>query len=463
VFAFACLASPALAQAPQPVTPPMRADPIAPLKSVPRSIADVRMSFAPVVERAAPAVVNIYTSRVVSRSTGDPFFDRFFGVGPERQNSLGSGVILSPDGVIATNNHVIDGMQEIKVVLSDRREFVARVLLADSKTDLAVLKIDAPEKLPFLEYANSDAAEVGDVVLAIGNPFGVGQTVTSGIVSALARTAVAITDYQFFIQTDAAINPGNSGGALIDVDGRLLGVNTAIFSRSGGSNGVGFAIPSRLVRQVIAQATNGGAIRRPWLGASSETVTPDLARAVGLDRPVGAIIGEVYPGGPAAKAGLKEGDVVVEIAGQPVFDAETLHYRVGIEDAGKTAPVIFMRAGKRMSSTFAFAPPPATPAKDERALAGDQPLASAKVANLSPALNEELGLNPMLAGVVITEVAPGSFAARQRVRPGYRVLSVNGRSVQTTAQLAAALAAPSPRWVIEIDTGDRVVAWRVGR
>ena len=184
------LAWPALAQAPQPVTPPLRAEPIAPVKVAPRSMTDVKMSFAPVVERAAPAVVNIYTSRVVNRSTGDPFFDRFFGVGPERQNSLGSGVILSPDGVIATNNHVIEGMQEIKVVLLDRREFVARVLLADAKTDLAVLKIDANEKLPFLDYANSDAAEVGDVVLAIGNPFGVGQTVTSGIVSALARTAV---------------------------------------------------------------------------------------------------------------------------------------------------------------------------------------------------------------------------------------------------------------------------------
>ncbi|HNS87903.1 MAG TPA: trypsin-like peptidase domain-containing protein, partial [Parvularculaceae bacterium] len=267
-------------------------------RKAPETMADVKMSFAPIVEDAAPAVVNVYTSRVVQRSTGDPFFDRFFGVGPQQQNSLGSGVIVSRDGVIVTNNHVVENMQEIKVVLSDRREFEARVLLTDPQSDLAVLRIDAGEPLPFLEFANSDAAEVGDIVLAIGNPFGVGQTVTSGIISALARTAVSISDYQFFIQTDAAINPGNSGGALIDVEGKLLGVNTAIFSRSGGSNGIGFAIPARLVQQVLATATKGVALHRPWVGATTETVTTDLAKALKLDRPIGAIVGDIYPLGP---------------------------------------------------------------------------------------------------------------------------------------------------------------------
>ncbi|MGF1543462.1 MAG: trypsin-like peptidase domain-containing protein [Parvularculaceae bacterium] len=278
------------------VSTDMDGDAIEAPRFVPTSMEEARASFAPVVERAAPAVVNVFTRGQARRSTGDAFFDRFFGVGPRETTSLGSGVIVSPDGVVVTNNHVIENMSEIKVVFADRREFGAELVLADPRTDLAVLKIEAGEPLPFLEFANSDAAEVGDLVLAIGNPFGVGQTVTSGIVSALARTAVTASDdasYQFFIQTDAAINPGNSGGALVDVDGRLLGVNTAIYSRSGGSNGIGFAVPSRLVRQVIATALRGGEIQRPWSGASTETVNASLAKALGLDRPAGAIVNDL--------------------------------------------------------------------------------------------------------------------------------------------------------------------------
>jgi Do/DeqQ family serine protease len=465
VFALAA-ASPAFAQAPSPrlVQQEMQGEAISPApRKPPASTADVKMSFAPIVEAAAPAVVNIYTSRVVTRSTGDPFFDRFFGVGPEKQNSLGSGVIVARDGVIVTNNHVVEGMTEIKVVLHDRREFDARLLLADPQSDLAILRIDAGEPLPYLEFGNSDAAEVGDVVLAIGNPFGVGQTVTSGIISALARTAVSISDYQFFIQTDAAINPGNSGGALIDSDGKVIGINTAIFSRSGGSNGIGFAIPARLVQQVISTATKGVALLRPWVGGTTETVSPDLAKALKLDRPIGAIVGDLYPSGPLAKAGLRQGDVVVALAGQPVFDAETLRYRVGVQNPGDRAKLDFIRDGVKQSADMIFALAPETPARDERSLTGNHPLNGVKVANRSPRFNEEMGANPLLTGVVVTDVSQGSFAWRSRLRRGFRVVSVNGVKVGTTADLQREIGKPASGWVIEIDRGDRVVAWRIGR
>ncbi len=444
--------------------PEIKGEAMAPApRRAPVDATEAKLSFAPVVERAAPAVVNIYTSRVVNRSTGDPFFDRFFGVGPEKQNSLGSGVIVSRDGVIVTNNHVIEGMTEIKAVLSDRREFTAKILLTDPQTDLAVLRIAAGEPLPFLEFANSDAAEVGDIVLAIGNPFGVGQTVTNGIVSALARTAVSISDYQFFIQTDAAINPGNSGGALIDVDGKLLGVNTAIYSRSGGSNGIGFAIPARLVQQVIASATHGGGLARPWVGATTETVTADLAKVLKLDRPIGAIVGDMHPAGPLAKAGVRQGDVVVEIGGQPVYDAETLRYRIGVQNPGEKAPIVFIRNGQRQSAEIVFAVAPDTPAKDERTLSGQHPLNGVTIANLSPRFAEEIGLNALLGGVVVTDVAQGSYAWRSRLRRNFRVVSVNRVRIASVADLQRELAKPAAAWEIEIDRGDRTVVWRVGR
>ncbi len=463
----AILAPHAAAQAPTTSRPPaaeMKSEVItAEPRRPPLTMAEVKMSFAPIVEKAAPAVVNIYTSRVVNRTTGDPFFDRFFGVGPQQQNSLGSGVIVSRDGVIVTNNHVVEGMTEIKVVLSDRREFEARVLQTDPQSDLAVLRIDAGEPLPFLEFANSDAAEVGDIVLAIGNPFGVGQTVTSGIISALARTAVSINDYSFFIQTDAAINPGNSGGALVDVDGKVIGINSAIYSRSGGSNGIGFAIPARLVQQVIATATKGVALHRPWVGASTETVTADLAKVLKLDRPIGAIVGDVYPQGPLARAGVKQGDVILAIGGQPVFDAETLRYRVGVQNPGDRAKLDFVRDGQKLSGEMIFALPPETPARDERTLTGNHPLNGVTVANLSPRFSEEIGLNPLLTGVVVTEVSQGSFAWRSRLRRGFRILSVNGVKVSSAADLQREVSKAAAGWTIDIDRGDRVVSWRVGR
>ncbi|MGB7259478.1 MAG: trypsin-like peptidase domain-containing protein, partial [Pseudolabrys sp.] len=260
--------------------------------------ADLRVSYAPIVQHVSPAVVNVYAAKVVQNRNplfDDPIFRRFFGVpggGSQVQRSLGSGVIVDASGLVVTNVHVIEGADEVKVSLADKREFEATLVLKDPRSDLAILRIkDAHERFPFLEFANSDALQVGDVVLAVGNPFGVGQTVTHGIISALARTQVGITDYQFFIQTDAAINPGNSGGALVDMSGRLVGINTAIFSRSGGSQGVGFAIPANMVRVVVASARGGGhAVKRPWLGAKLQAVTGDLAESLGLKRPTGALV-----------------------------------------------------------------------------------------------------------------------------------------------------------------------------
>lgn len=456
------LLAPALAQS----LPEMTSDKIVgPMRVAPQTMEDVRLSFAPIVDQVAPAVVNIYTKRVARRrSTGDSFFDRFFGqMTPREQNSLGSGVIVSPDGVIVTNNHVIENMSEIKVVFADRREFPAELIFTDPKTDVAVLRIDAGEPLPFLEFSNSDAAEVGDVVLAIGNPFGVGQTVTSGIISALARTAVSISDYQFFIQTDAAINPGNSGGALVDVDGKVIGVNTAIYSRSGGSNGIGFAIPARLVQQVLASAISGGGLQRPWIGAKTDTITADMARAINLDRPAGAIVSDLYEGGPAAKAGLREGDVITQIDGQPVYDAETLRYRVGILNDEDDARIEFIRNGTKKTATLKLDIPPETPAPDPRLLEGNHPLTGVTVANLSPRFNEELGINPLLSGVGVTEIGRRTYAARQGVRRGHRIISLNGKIVNSTVDLQRELAKPARSWVFEVDTGERIVPWRVGR
>lgn len=445
-------------------------------RATPGSMEEVKLSFAPVVERAAPAVVNIYTRRVVQQQrrrspfAGDPFFERFFGEGfnfgmpRERvQNSLGSGVIVSPDGVIVTNNHVIEGMTEIKAVLNDRREFNAELILADPQTDLAVLRIEADEPLPFLSFANSDTAQVGDLVLAIGNPFGVGQTVTNGIISALARTAVSVSDYQFFIQTDAAINPGNSGGALVDTEGRVVGINTAIYSRSGGSNGIGFAIPSRLVQQVIRSAIDGGVLVRPWIGASTSTVTADMASALRLDRPAGAIIDDLWSDGPADKAGLKAGDVIIEVDGQPVFDAETLQYRVGVRGDAEKTDVVYLRNGRERSATVTLALPPEDPARDPRVLEGQHPLNGVTVDNLSPRYSEELGLDPLSKGVVVAEVQSRSFAARRGLRPGHKILSVNGNNVRTAAELQREISKTSRSWELEVDTGRRVVPWRVGR
>jgi Do/DeqQ family serine protease len=427
--------------------------------------AELHLSYAPVVKRVAPAVVNVYAAKVVQNRNPlfeDPIFRRFFGVpGGGRsqiQRSLGSGVIIDPSGLVITNVHVIDGADDIKVALSDKREFEAKVVLKDKRSDLAVLRInDAHERFPHLNFANSDALQVGDVVLAIGNPFGVGQTVTHGIVSALARTKVGITDYQFFIQTDAPINPGNSGGALVDLAGNLVGINTAIFSRSGGSQGIGFAIPSNMVRVVVASAEHGGkAVERPWLGAKLQTVTPDIADSLGLKRPAGALIASVMRDSPAARAGLKPGDLITAVDGQGVDDPNAFDYRFATKPLGGAAALGVLRAGRAINVKVALRTAPALP-RDEITIRSRSPFSGAKVANLSPALADELQLQNADHGVVILDVDNGSYASNIGFRRGDIVVSVNNHRIEKTGDLARVAAETNRTWRIILRRGGRQI------
>jgi serine protease Do len=442
-------------------------------KAPPGSRAEITLSFAPLVKQASPAVVNIYTKRRVQTQVSpllqDPLFQRFFGeafrgIPRERvESSLGSGVILESDGLIVTNAHVIQGSDEITVVLADRREFPAKIVASDEKVDLAVLRIDpGKEKLPVLAMHDSDDLEVGDLVLAIGNPFGVGQTVTSGIVSAVARTAVGISDYNFFIQTDAAINPGNSGGALISMDGKLVGINSAIYSRSGGSIGIGFAIPANMVRTVVDAVRSGGKLVRPWIGAGGQAVTSDIATSLGLSRPAGVLINQIRKGGPADQAGLKVGDVVTAVNGRAVDDPDSMRYRVATLAVGGNTSLTVLRQGKEQSLSLRLIGPPETPARDETVLGGRNPLAGAKVANLNPALVEEIRFEGASDGVVVLEVTRGSAAAGLGVRPGDLLLKVNDQSINSVRDLTSALAGQARRWTISVRRGDQTLTTTVG-
>ena len=431
-------------------------------REVPTNRDQVMLSFAPVVKKAAPAVVNIFAKRKVEHQSAvsslldDPFFRRFFGDGfgdPQRrerdQSALGSGVIVGADGLIVTNEHVIKGATEIKVVLTDRREFEAELVLTDERTDLAVLRVDpSGDKLPTIEMRDSDDVEVGDLVLALGNPFGVGQTVTSGIVSALARTQVGITDFSFFIQTDAAINPGNSGGALVTMDGRLIGINTAIYSRSGGSVGIGFAIPANMVRTVVESARSGTALVRAWAGLSGQDLTSDLAAGLHLDRPGGVVISDIYRGGPADRAGIEAGDVIVTVNDQPVNDLQSLRYRVATGALGDSLDVGLLRDGHTMTTALPLEAPPESPPRNEVRLLGHHPLGGAYVASLSPALAEELDMPDNWAGVVITRVQRGTPADRVGFRPRDVILSLNGQTFRNSGELADALDRTNDRWQI---------------
>ena len=357
---------------------------------MPSSAAELTLSYAPIVQRVAPAVVNVYAAKVVENRSPffeDPFFRRFFG-GPNSglpreqvQRSLGSGVIVDPRGLVVTNNHVIEGATEVRVALADKREFEAQLVLKDTRSDLSVLRLkDARETFPALELGNSDELQVGDVVLAIGDPFGVGQTVTHGIVSALARTQVGITDYQFFIQTDAAINPGNSGGALVDIHGRLIGINTAIYSRSGGSQGIGFAIPANMVRVVVTSARGGG-----------------------------------------------------------------------------TAQVGVLRGGRETRVSVALETAPDTRG-EELVVRSRSPFLGARIANLSPALADELGIDGSTAGVAIVDISDGSVAANLGFKPGDLILSVNGQRISSTQDLERVIKNPKRLWRVTIERGGQQIS-----
>jgi Do/DeqQ family serine protease len=435
---------------------------------VPSSPSDLRMSYAPIAKRVAPAVVTVQAAKTVENRNPlmeDPFFRRFFGPnfggprGPQQQRSLGSGVIIDASGLVVTNNHVIDGADQVKILLDDKREFDVDVVLKDPRTDLAIMRIkDAKEKFPTLDFANSDELLVGDVVLAVGNPFGVGQTVTHGIVSALARTQVGITDYQFFIQTDAAINPGNSGGALVDMTGKLVGINTAIFSRSGGSQGIGFAIPANMVQVVVASArTGGGAVKRPWLGAKLQAVTADLAERFDLKRPAGAVVTNVVAESPAARAGLKTGDVIVAVDGQSVDDPNAFDYRFATRPLGAKAQLGVMRAGKETKVAIALETAPESP-RDELTIRGRSPFVGAKVANLSPALADELRLDLSVEGVAIVEVADGSPAQSVGLQRGDVVVTINNEKIEKTRDLEKMSKAGARVWRVTIQRGGRQIS-----
>jgi len=439
-------------------------------RRVPASAAELRLSYAPIVQRVQPAVVNVYAAKLVQDHNpllDDPIFRRFFGVPgqhPEQmQRSLGSGVMVDPSGLVVTNNHVIEGADEVKVSLSDKREFEAEIVLKDTRSDLAVLRLKGVnEKFPTLDFANSDELQVGDVVLAIGNPFGVGQTVTHGIISALARTQVGITDYQFFIQTDAAINPGNSGGALVDMTGKLAGINTAIFSRSGGSQGIGFAIPANMVRIVVASAKSGGkAVKRPWLGARLQAVTPEIAETLGLRRPTGALVANVVPASPAARAGLKLSDLIVAIEGQAVDDPNAFDYRFATRPLGGTAEIDVQRAGHLVKLSVPLETAP-DGGRNEIVLTTRSPFQGAKVANISPAVADEMHLDADTEGVVVTDIADDSTAANVGFQKGDIIVAVNSQKIAKTSDLEKATRDSSRLWRIKLLRGGQQISVTLG-
>ena len=433
----------------------------------PESRAQIALSFAPVVRTVAPAVVNVYASRKVEAQVNplfaDPFFRQFFGgMGdgepPARiQSSLGSGTIVDPSGIIVTNVHVIKDATDVKVALADKREFEADVVLKDERTDVAVIKIRQKGTYPFAQIGDSEGLQVGDLVLAIGNPFGVGQTVTQGIVSALARTQVGVSDYRFFIQTDAAINPGNSGGALVDLDGRLVGVPSAIYSKSGGSIGIGFAIPSTVVKFVVDQAKTGSVVHRPWLGATLQNVSSDIAESFGLDRPIGALVTGLVPKGPAMEAGLKVGDLLIGIEGHEVDDPDGFGFRFGTRPLGGSVPIELIRAGKRIQVSIASQAAPETPPRQSITVEGASPFAGATVMNLSPAVAEELRLPFDLDGVAIADVADGSPASRVGFQKGDHVMEVNGTPIDRTDTLKRLALSNPPVWRLVIERGGRIM------
>jgi Do/DeqQ family serine protease len=438
-------------------------------RRVPSSAAELRLSYAPIVQRVQPAVVNVYAAKVVQNHNPfleDPLFRRFFGIPgqPEQmQRSLGSGVMVDPSGLVVTNVHVIEGADQVKVSLSDKREFEAEIVLKDPRSDLAVLRLkDSHEKFPTLDFANSDELMVGDVVLAIGNPFGVGQTVTHGIISALARTQVGITDYQFFIQTDAAINPGNSGGALVDMTGRLAGINTAIFSRSGGSQGIGFAIPANMVRVVVASAKSGGkAVKRPWLGAHLQAVTPDIAESLGLKTPSGALVASVVPNSPAALAGLKASDLIVAIDGQPIDDPNAFDYRFATHPLGGTSEIDVIRGGRTLKLSVRLETAPDTN-RNEIKLEGRSPFQGATVANISPAVADEMHLDADTEGVVVTDIADDSAAANLGFQKGDIIQAVNNKKIAKTGDLDKASHEQARLWRITLMRGGQQINVTLG-
>jgi len=428
--------------------------------ALPVSLGNFANGFSAVLKPALPAVVNISSSRVVkggrnqmSPMFNDPFFRQFFGdqfgqgeVRPQREQSLGSGVIVSSDGTILTNNHVIDGATDIKVFLNDKREFQAKLVGTDPKTDIAVLKIDA-SNLPTLPLGDSNQLQVGDLIFAIGDPFGVGETATMGIVSATGRGGFGIESYENFIQTDAAINPGNSGGAMIDIHGNLVGINTAILSHGGGmsgqggNEGVGFAIPVSMAKPVMDQILTHGKVVRGYLGVRIQDLTPELARAFGLKDSGGVLIGDVSSGTPAAQAGLKKGDVILQVNGQPVNASNQL--RVQISQFAPGTPIKFQIWGNGGKQDVSLKLAELSE-KEEKQATGETSgaaLEGVQVQDLTSDISQELNLPPGTRGVVVTSVDPSSPAATAQppLNRGDVIQEINHKPINNTSDYQQAM------------------------
>jgi serine protease Do len=421
-----------------------------------------RITMAPAAKAAMPAVVKISASKVVKTPVSadqdqlDPLFQQFFGganpfggnggrrqaPSSHREGGLGSGVVVSPDGYILTNNHVVDGATDVEVTLPDRREFKAKVIGTDPKTDIAVLKIDA-SNLPVITIGNSSKMQIGDAVLAIGNPYGVGQTVTMGIVSATGRAGLGIEDYEDFIQTDASINPGNSGGALVNDRGELVGINTAILAPgSGGNQGIGFAVPVNLARNVMDQIVDHGHVERAYLGVTIQEVTPAIAKAIGLNGPEGALVSDVSPNSPAQKAGLQSGDVILAMNGNPVQESNQLRMNVSLMNPGQTVNLKVFRNGATKDVTAQVGEMPGKKverASNENNDSGNQALEGVSVENLDAQTARQAGLPANTKGVVVTQVDPASPAAEAGLKEGDVIQEVNHHAVANSDDLSSAL------------------------
>lgn len=446
----------------------MLAQPVIAATIPPVSNAQIKLSFAPVVKKSTPSVVNIFTKRTISTKSSpfarDPFFaDMFRSFGPPAprvQSSLGSGVILSSDGLVVSNYHVVGEADQIRVVLSDRREFDADVLLADKQSDLAVLKLRGVKDLPAIKLRRSKDIEVGDLVLAIGNPFGVGQTVSSGIISGLARSGGAMGNARsYFIQTDAPINPGNSGGALVDMQGALVGINTSILTRSGGSNGIGFAIPADLVASFLKQAQAGNrTFVRPWAGMVGQPVDSTLFEGLGLSRPEGMVIADIHPQSPFAKAGLRKGDVITEINGSPVNGPAEMLYHMSVLGTGGTADVAYVSRGKAKRAKVQMIVAPDSPARNRQTISGNSPLDGLSVVRINPAVIAETDLSIAAQGVVVMEAT--GVAARLGFRRGDILRGVNNHKIATVKDALKAAKLSTSRWDVTLERRGQLMTMR---
>jgi serine protease Do len=438
----------------------MNSNPPASLKMADANEGPSRTGFAPVVKKVLPAVVNISSTKVIKTSARDmdgqmpdDFFRQFFGdsgggsmrgipqaPSQQRERGLGSGVIVSPNGYILTNNHVVDGANDVEVTLSDKRQFKARVVGTDPKVDIAVLKIDASD-LPTIVVGDSSKIQIGDYALAVGNPFGVGKTVTMGIVSATGRTHLGIEDYEDFIQTDAPINPGNSGGALVNDRGELIGINTAIIAHgSEGSQGIGFAVPANLAHSVMDEIVKNGKVTRGYLGIVPQDVSPAIAKSFGVKEYTGALIGGVSADSPAQKAGLKNGDIILDLNGKPVADANELRMNISMMAPGTSVNLKVLRDGQDRNFTATLGELPGEVASAEKDSGEpNSELSGISVQNLTPNVAQQLGVPAGASGVVITKVDPSSAAADAGLQRGDIIQEVNRKPIHNASDFSAAM------------------------